>query len=704
VITREDLEAAGCQNLGDAFRIWPIFSGGGLNPQVISAAGSQNVSSQSAAATPNLRGLGGAATLTLINGEQVAPAEGSGAVDVNMIPVAAVDRIEITTRGVSALYGSSAIAGVVNIILRKSFDGAGLSGVLGGATEGGNTLQHYTLAAGHSWSQANVFGTLDCARQQAILSGTTLLPRTQYCSTLFSGAGQLRNGIEATVLGVYTKRSAFQSENFNAVLPGLAASTQSDVAQYALHTTLTVPLSDSWKSISSAGLSANNVGSPESLTVDGLPYVHEGDRFDNRLVSAEASAAGTLHETRAGRIQMALGAGYNEEEFVFASIPVGEFSISRQRHIHFAFAQVTVPLLPAAPGAPDPAALKLDVALRSEQYSDVGMTTNPAIALTYTFNPDFTVSISWGTSFRAPSLLQEYGAAQATLEEIPDASAHGEQSLALLRFGGNSNLKPEVSADSMLELTVTPTVLPGATFQLSAYDIAYKRRIQYPSSNTGDLLADPNIGPFVARNPSQAAIAQVLAESQFVDLTRGQSAPGAAALIIDDRNQNIAQEWASGVDLLAKYERKWAIGKLEGSLDVAYLDLRQQVTSATPTVPLSGTVFYPPTWRGRSGLVWSQGRCRGAAFVNYTGRSRNTNTVVEEPIASWTTVDGQVGCTVYEGGAWGKLQVTVSGLNLFNREPPFVHLSQTGSAWVNYDSTNTTPVGRFLTVRVNVDW
>ena len=79
------------------------------------------------AATISLRGLGGGATLVLINGRRIAPRGITGfqevLTSVNSIPVSAIDRIDIPQDGASAIYGSEAIAGVVNIILRGDFTG-----------------------------------------------------------------------------------------------------------------------------------------------------------------------------------------------------------------------------------------------------------------------------------------------------------------------------------------------------------------------------------------------------------------------------------------------------------------------------------------------------------------------------------------------------------------------------------------------------
>jgi outer membrane receptor protein involved in Fe transport len=74
-------------------------------------------------ATVNLRGLGSIRTLVLVDGKRQVPTTSTGSVDINRIPPALIDRIEVVTGGASAVYGSDAIAGVVNFILKKNFEG-----------------------------------------------------------------------------------------------------------------------------------------------------------------------------------------------------------------------------------------------------------------------------------------------------------------------------------------------------------------------------------------------------------------------------------------------------------------------------------------------------------------------------------------------------------------------------------------------------
>ena len=135
VIDRATIEASGQTSVADLLRNQPINSGGSFRPQSGSSA-------QSFAGL-SLRALGSGRTLILIDGRRapVAPNVGSGQ-DLNAIPLAAVERIEILSDGASAIYGSDAIGGVVNIITRQDFTGAELMvGVSDPKRKGGETRE-----------------------------------------------------------------------------------------------------------------------------------------------------------------------------------------------------------------------------------------------------------------------------------------------------------------------------------------------------------------------------------------------------------------------------------------------------------------------------------------------------------------------------------------------------------------------------------
>ena len=123
VIGAEQLQDSGFQNVGEFLQDLPFMSGSPLSTTT-SVRGEGGGLSRGIS-TIELRGLGAERTLVLINGRRFVPGGNgaSGVVDVNMIPMAIIERVEILKSGASVEYGADAVAGVVNFITRKETNG-----------------------------------------------------------------------------------------------------------------------------------------------------------------------------------------------------------------------------------------------------------------------------------------------------------------------------------------------------------------------------------------------------------------------------------------------------------------------------------------------------------------------------------------------------------------------------------------------------
>jgi iron complex outermembrane receptor protein len=116
VISRAEIDRTGVTTAQDLVNLIPANFGGGVVANNVGATG--------VASTANLRGLGSKYTLVLLNGRRVANyAFGNSPVDLNSIPLAAVERVEVLRDGASAVYGADAVAGVINFILKKDYQG-----------------------------------------------------------------------------------------------------------------------------------------------------------------------------------------------------------------------------------------------------------------------------------------------------------------------------------------------------------------------------------------------------------------------------------------------------------------------------------------------------------------------------------------------------------------------------------------------------
>ena len=138
-VDRQDILESGQTNIIDVLRDLTI-TGGGAGTFSTSSAGALSSDTPVGAAGVSLRGLGTSSTLTLINGKRAsvsAFANGQESfIDVNAIPLSAIERVEVLPSGASALYGADAVAGVVNFVLRKDFVGQEISLSYGDSTAG----------------------------------------------------------------------------------------------------------------------------------------------------------------------------------------------------------------------------------------------------------------------------------------------------------------------------------------------------------------------------------------------------------------------------------------------------------------------------------------------------------------------------------------------------------------------------------------
>ena len=162
-ITAADIKLEGDFTVADALRSSSLNSFGSFSERSGSSAQSQ--------ATINLRGAGSRRTLVLLNGRRFpgSPTLGGASANLNAIPMAAVERIDIMTEGASSIYGSDAMAGVVNIILKDNFEGLTFNIGAGMRDQDeGTTSSEFSVVGGISNDKGNVTFSFDYQRREGI--------------------------------------------------------------------------------------------------------------------------------------------------------------------------------------------------------------------------------------------------------------------------------------------------------------------------------------------------------------------------------------------------------------------------------------------------------------------------------------------------------------------------------------------------------
>lgn len=168
-LSQEDIQKSGVTDLISLFTKLPISGQGTFSTQANSSDDTANGGS-----SVSLRGLGADSTLILINGRRVSVspfAKGidTAFVDINNIPLAAIKRVDILKDGASATYGSDAVAGVINIILRDDVDGAELTAKIGATADGGGEEQSVNLVFGNSTENTSHTFILEYFNREEVL-------------------------------------------------------------------------------------------------------------------------------------------------------------------------------------------------------------------------------------------------------------------------------------------------------------------------------------------------------------------------------------------------------------------------------------------------------------------------------------------------------------------------------------------------------
>jgi len=163
MLSREDIQAQGLTSVGDVIQNLST-NGSTLNTTFNNGGNGET--------RVSLRNLGSNRTLVLVNGRRWVGGTGlGGAVDLNTIPTAAVERIEVLKDGASSIYGSDAIAGVVNVILRQNFDGAEANAFIGAYDKGDGEKESYDFVVGSASERWSAMLGVGYVKEKEVMAG-----------------------------------------------------------------------------------------------------------------------------------------------------------------------------------------------------------------------------------------------------------------------------------------------------------------------------------------------------------------------------------------------------------------------------------------------------------------------------------------------------------------------------------------------------
>lgn len=711
-IGSEQIQQEGFTDLGELIRSVPQNFNGGQNPGVAAGAAAGGPSNQNltGGSSLDLRGLGPDATLTLLDGRRLSYGGAVQMVDVSAIPVAAVERMEIVPDGASAIYGSDAVGGVANVILKRDFDGVTVGARYGGATDGGLITREYDATAGTTWGTGGLIVAGEKTSNDPIYSDQRDYTRSMYRpSTLWQG-NDLRSGLislyQSLGNAVELRLDALGSER------NIATAQASAKVGYpykaGTNTTLIAPSLDvqlpgDWRLTLGGAVGKDKTSFTRTTlsTATGAVTANSSGAYSNKSRSYEMGVEGPLFTLPGGEARLATGVGYRRNGFLDVSISGNAINANGAQGSRFVYAELNLPWIGPEQGIRGIERLELTGALRTED-GDYGRVTTPKLGVIYSPSADVSLKASWGKSFKAPTLFQRYSTQIAIYYPAATfGTGYPRDATALWLAGGNPDLRPERARTWDASLAFHPEALTGFEAELTWFDIDYTQRVLQPIT-TYNVFGNPVYADFVDYGPAEVAQAKALASvSNFYNYVGAPYDASKVVAIVDGRYVNASRQQIDGVDLSGSYQVDMGRGRMTVRGSASWLNSTQSLTAAQSPYDLAGTLFYPAKISSRLGAVWQQGGFTASLFGNY--KSGVTDTADDRKGASFTTFDATLRYdTGVRDDAWSNLALELSAQNLLDRAPPL--FAVTTLAYAPYDSTNYSAMGRFVSVSVSKHW
>ncbi|WP_144394778.1 TonB-dependent receptor [Pleionea sediminis] len=804
IFDREDLDRSGYNNVHQFLERLPSIGSG-----TFSTEGNSQDSTANGGAGVSLRGFGSDATLVLINGRRVtissfAESVVNNFVDINSIPMSAVEQIQILKDGASAIYGSDAVAGVINVVLRRDFVSSEVSLGYGNTTDTdadertvsgvfgfGDSVSNATLIIDHfsntalmnidrgSLGTANQepFGGMDFRSSRGfpgryIVNGVTtidpdcpadrafgatcvfdygpysfLVPAAERTGMMFIFDRELASGVE--IFGeVSFQHNTSEAGGAPTPLDGDAGLTvpsthpnnpfgvdiaidrhrtvdagprrwdiETDNMRFVAGVRGFIGVWD-WELSAQKGRSRSLQTGTKSqgwVRTDLLQQEIDAGRYnpfggtynpasvidaittnltrlgESHLTAFEGKSSGELFEMDSGMAALAVGFEYRDEKVIDSpddqfqrGLIFGTESISAKgaRDHWAAYTELSLPLT---------LDLELQLAVRHDDYSDFGSSTNPKVALRWTAQDNLSLRASWGTGFRAPSLSQVgLGPSQESRffedtycnPNISPSTASfcsspvGASTDYTIIFSGNPDLQAEESES--VNIGVIWDISNTTNFSVDVWNITQDNKID--EGDVGlvyDLYCNPDPAEFddrfCTRNPITNELSSV--NNSFFNLT--------------------SQE-ASGVDFVFNHQMVLdGSGTINFNLDYMFLSKFEKDDR-----DWTGEYEFPEhRWIGR--VEWTMNAWTAIASINYIGEFEDTPDIdfdgsldfdqnKSRTVDAMTTVNVQV---QYDT----ELSTTYSfGVrNLFDEEPPFA-IGDGNNDLFGYVSGVHNPRGQFI--------
>jgi len=760
---------------------------------------------------PNIREItsqnaASSGTLILFDGHRIASAGVSQAsIDPDVIPIAAIERVDVVTEGGSAIYGADAVAGVINFITRRRFDGLQVDGSYGVA----DNYWQWDLngIAGTDWGTGSAYAAGSYSKSDALfgrernfirrldytsepytpdgrncaspnlsvnyqLGGNTItsltaaspdfIPGTfNACDTTddsarvpeierYGGLLSLTQELDETgsvdVRAFYSRRDSLATSDLGAQAqlpanftvpptfppsipvptpfgtfdalpvatgafsfsPALGTATgrsttrieewginaefrQKIFADWEARLLANWSGSDSRFSIRSANVTrlneASSSGAFDPFNIAAADPALLADILDNELagqatddlLNLRAIGEGSLFELPGGEVRMAVGIEFMEDTLRLRQSPDlrigGLTNVAYDRYnrdVWSAFGELLVPVVDM---------VEISLAGRYDDYSDFGSTFNPKIGATVRPVEWFSIRGNWGTSFTAPTPLDQLRSSANTITPFPfvaftrpgDTPVQGSFTVALQ--GSVPNLQPQEADTWSIGFDASPPFIEGLDLNFSYYNVEFTNILSTPTPGVGIFtdfpdniqtavggISDADLRAFGAQQPGGAALVESLIAQGVIVYE-----------LVDFRTGNFGIVRVEGLDFGAHYRADTGFGGIDMSVTGNYQLSRERQVSPTAAI-VDALQFDTPDFRLRTSLGADIGAFRAQATWNHTGGYDIVplaTVPVQDSVSAYNTIDLYFRYEVpADSGILQDLAFTLNVDNLFDEDPP----------------------------------
>ncbi|HYD86047.1 MAG TPA: TonB-dependent receptor [Vitreimonas sp.] len=733
IYTAEEIARTGATTTEQFIRKLPQNFGG--RSQNTPLATSQN---REAVNAVDLRGLGVGTTLTLLNGRRLGMSSNGQTSDVSLIPVSAVARVEVLTDGASAIYGSDAVGGVVNFVLRDDFDGAETRLTYGGATNGGMRQGNFSQTVGRQWNSGNGLISVDASsasplesedRDYAAPAGPAYLTpvdqRYSGLATLSQELGErtrisadLAFSVRESKLFGTNQTAASPASRFTFLIDNETEQAFANVeAEYQFDDSITGSFIVSYANVDTDTLQSTRGFLAPAPTIRILDKNHQS-------LEATLMLDGTLLALPGGDVRFSAGGGFQDESYLSTTVFDSATALSDRelgRRTTYAFGELYVPIVGEGRGLSLVESLELSLAARYTNYEDTSSPTlgrdfgdsiSPKVGVHWRLTDSVALRATYGESFRAPSLSQlDPGTARTNIVQGVFSIGGVVSPVIQLLASPAPDLEPETAETYTIGADYRSH---RGDFRATAtyFNIDYHDRIGQANVAAGQV--DPAAAPEAVYRPLSAAQLEEFLRTTtnaFNNTGIDLSDPHAASLalfalpnlwISDARYRNLAVSRLEGIDVAFSDSFDFDIGTIAlGGQLTQILAYDQQDAAGSPVNSVVDTPGRPVSLRARLFGTLTRERWDSTLNLNYVDDYVNPRPTGADEVESWTTVDWTLSYRVREG-----TRFSLSVQNLFDEDPPFV--GNNAAVGLNntagFDPANADPLGRFVVFGVAQTW